>query len=170
MIYCRCANGRKWAASKPPVPSGGLPDTLDQVSCVRPKSCVAVGNYFAGSKSPGVADFWNGQKWSADKVAAPGNSSLAGVSCATASRCVSFGVVTQNETFSAAWNGKTWKTETLPPPGGKGSSAWNTPYGIACPSATSCVLVGVYGTSSKSPAYGFSEFWNGKSWRLAPTA
>lgn len=116
------------------------------------------------------ADFWNGQKWSADKVAGPNDSGLAGVSCATASRCAGFGVVTQNETFSASWNGKTWKTATMPPPGGKGSSAWSTPYGISCPSATSCVIVGVYGTSSKSPAYGFSEFWNGKSWRLAPAA
>ena len=163
-------NGKKWAASTPPVPAGGIPNTLEGVSCVRAKNCVAVGDYLAAGKSPGVADFWNGRKWTAGKVAGPDDSSLAGVSCATASSCAGFGVVSQNETFVAAWNGTTWKTATLSPPGGKGSGAWSTPYGVSCPSATSCVIVGVYGTSGKSPAYGFSQFWNGKSWRLTPVA
>ena len=73
---------------------------------------------------------------------------------------------------SDVWNGKSWSFKKVPvPPKGGGSTARSMLQGARCLSPTDCVAVGQLDLgSSEQYQYGFSGFWNGKSWKPAATA
>jgi hypothetical protein len=154
-------NGKKWAASTVPIPSG-QPGVLDGVSCWSVSRCVAVGNYFArpkGAPAAGRITFmserWNGAKWSLTKMPTSGfDIWLNDVSCVSASSCLAVGVNAGNaeHNFSLAdvWNGKTWRSVAVATP--KGGSGKTGPYpnsfeltNLTCAAANDCVAFGFAG-------------------------
>jgi hypothetical protein len=159
-------NGRSWA---PLSVNNDAIFTLQSVSCLSRKDCLAVGtgNSPDGGFSDEIAIHWNGATWTA--LAPPEASTTDGftsVSCAAGPFCVVIGTSTDQTTRTLidVWNGRTWKT--LAPAKAKGVTdlVLNS---VSCTSARSCVAVG-NGTGTRGEV---AEVWNGKSWTAtAPIA
>jgi hypothetical protein len=66
---------------------------LAHVSCpAASTTCVAVGDYVAGSNDKTLVERWNGTSWSVTASPNPSTSAqLAGVSCSTATACDAVG-------------------------------------------------------------------------------
>jgi hypothetical protein len=136
-------NGRTWKSLKTPG-NGCDPECgLSGVACLSHSDCLAVGG--TGSNS-GLSDFsegmkWNGHKWMETPTPAPDvSSSLSGISCVNATRCVAVGNFTSespscNCVLAASWNGSRW-TQLSAPAVGPSLSA------VSCPAANDCVAVG----------------------------
>jgi hypothetical protein len=156
-------NGKAWSATGP----GASPDDiLWSVSCPAAATCFAVGGDVSGGV---VVERWNGKSWSS--VAAPAPSakqtvpSLQSVSCASATRCLAVGNDLAPGVFADAWNGSKWRAVGTSFSGGHIGSFEQ----VSCLGATNCVALG--SVSSFSAAWrSESAFWNGKSWRVVPTA
>jgi hypothetical protein len=172
-------NGKTWTASKPSTPAHALAGALQGVSCVSSTGCTAVGWYVqAGGGSLGLAESWNGRKWT--QVPLPksgGNGELFALSCVSSKYCLAVGNggapgASEGSPGSYVWTGKSWSFKHVPvPPKGGGSTASSSLDGAACLSATNCVAVGALDLGSgEQYQYGFSGFWNGKTWKLAATA
>jgi hypothetical protein len=133
--------------------------TLNGVSCVSAKSCVAVG--YRGDKT--LIESWNGTAWSV--VSSPDlgiSSSLFGVSCPSADACMAGGVYVDASGHHAlfeSWNGADWSVVPGRSPGPDGI----TLLGLSCVSARFCVAVGGYGNST------LIESWNGSAWAVVPS-
>jgi hypothetical protein len=172
-------NGKTWTASKPSTPARALAGALQGVSCVSPTRCTAVGWYVqSGGGSLGLAESWNGRKWT--EVPLPksgGNGELFAVSCVSSKYCLAVGGggaagASQGTPASYVWTGKSWSLKHVPvPPKGGGSTANSSLDGAACLSVANCVAVGELDLGNgEQYQYGFSGFWNGKTWKLAATA
>jgi hypothetical protein len=156
-------NGRSWA---PLSLNNDAIFTLQSVSCLSRKDCLAVGtqNSPVGGYSSGIAVHWNGATWTA--LAPPEPSAILGsgftsVSCAAGPFCVVIGNTYDptTRTLIDVWNGRTWKT--LAPAQAKGVTdlVLNS---VSCTSARSCVAVGNgAGTGTRGEV---AEVWNGRSW------
>jgi hypothetical protein len=161
-------NGRAWA---PLALNDDAIFTLQSVSCLSRKDCLAVGtqNSPEGGYRDGIAIHWNGATWTALAPPEPPanlGSGFTSVSCAAGPFCVVIGNTYDptTRTLIDVWNGRTWKT--LPPAKAKGVSdlVLNS---VSCTSARSCVAVG-NGTGTRGEV---AEVWNGKSWTAtAPIA
>ena len=161
-------NGTAWTPMLPPAAAGSH---LEAVSCLSPKSCVAVG---VGSATGGIggllAEDWNGRAWTPGKISAPPHTQggfLDGVSCATASFCVATGAIFTGGTGAEApliegWNGKQW---AVMKPAAPKTSIETGLYAVSCPSPASCVTVGSGGDTPRG-SIGYAETWNGKAWAL----
>jgi hypothetical protein len=147
-------------------PSGDL----NGVSCVSATSCFAVGEYYPPTTTVSprtLAESWNGSKWSI--VPSPSNgsvgSSLAGISCVSASACTAVGYYDTSshlpQTLAESWNGSTWSIVSSPNEGAGGDQL----YGVSCVSATSCTAVGYYNTSSGAEQT-LVESWDGSTWSM----
>ena len=172
-------NGKSWTTARPSAPTGATSAALQGVSCRSSVWCTAVGWYTRGtSGSYGLAESWNGKKWTEIAVPkSPGNGALYNVSCAAAKNCLAVGTGgpagnSQGTPASDVWNGKSWTFKLVPvPPKGGGSAALSALQGVSCVSATDCVAVGELDLGNgEQRQYGFSGLWNGKGWRLAATA
>jgi hypothetical protein len=173
-------NGKTWTASKASAPAGATSAGLQGVSCVSPAACVAVGWYTqAGGYPLGLGESWNGRKWTeAPLPKSGGYGELFSVSCVSWSYCLAVGVgdgtapgATQGTPSSDVWNGKSWSFKKVPVPPKGGGTATSVLQGARCLTATDCVAVGQLDLgSSEQYQYGFSGFWNGKSWKPAATA
>jgi hypothetical protein len=162
-------NGRSWA---PLSLNNNAINTLESVSCLSRKDCLAVGtsNSPDGGFSDEIAVHWNGATWTALAPPEPSTSvGFTSVSCAAGPFCVVIGNnndPTTTTTFIDVWNGKTWKT--LAPAKVKGVTdlVLNS---VSCTSARSCVVVGNgTGTGTRGEV---AEVWNGRSWTAtAPIA
>ena len=148
-------SGTTWTPGTVPVPVAAPDATLTGLSCPAPGSCVAVGdvydvdhvqNPFEETLSSGR---WTSQVLRFPEQAVPSgdaNPVLQGVSCPSVSVCIAVGYVPgpalAEHPLAEVLSGGTWRPEKLPSPRGiHGQSA--TLSGIACPSDTSCVAVGV---------------------------
>jgi hypothetical protein len=172
-------NGRTWATSNAPAPAGATSAALQSVSCTTSADCVAVGWYTkAGGGSLGLAESWNGRKWTEAPLPRPGGSgALFSLSCVSSKYCLAVGNggapgASEGTPDSYVWNGKSWSFTRVPvPPKGGGSAANSSLQGAACLSATNCVAVGELDLGNgEQYQYGFSGFWNGKTWHLTATA
>ncbi len=99
------------------------------------------------------------------------NSSLNGVSCATASACFAVGsyyVQATNINYSLAdkWNGSSWALQTTPNPSGSVLTEFSA---VSCPATTSCEAVGSYYTNIQSNGTTLAEKWNGTAWAIQST-
>lgn len=176
VVFAEYWNGTGWHKATLPMPAGAKGAWLYDVSCVaKSKTCVATGGRgIAGGKSLALAETLTAGKWKVSTpYAAGGDPSLYAVSCVTAADCLAAGggdtPSVLNNAFSDAWNGHAWKFGRLPTPREGGSGRTSAVWGVSCVSATDCVAVGSAGSASLYP-YGFSGFWNGKSWRLVALA
>ncbi len=118
-------------------------------------AAVAVGTLTA-TPAAGASGF----TWSI--VLAPGNNSLAGVACVTASDCWAVGGAA-SETAAQHWNGSTWSIIATPDT----SSPSNFLRAVTCVGSSDCWAVGVTGTSSSKQA--LAEDWNGSTWSIVTT-
>lgn len=142
-------DGRTWTIKSVPVPRGATISRLDGVSCFSEASCLAVGIYEEGLGSYWAFSVkWNGREWQLVEVPRPSGSreresSLASVSCPTATFCTAAGrrinEASVGQTFATQWNGSTWSTVETPNPEGTLESRFQA---ISCASATSCIGVG----------------------------
>jgi hypothetical protein len=149
----------------PPVPAGGLL-TLNAISCVAVKSCVAVGTSVTNSGTDTFTDTWNGSKWTEVKAVTKGImlDEFSAMHCFSSKDCVAAGVA-YSETGAttvlvATWNGKTWTPEKAVTPAGQMIIVGD----LSCGSAKSCALVGMSMNNAATSAFGFLEVWNGKTW------
>ena len=111
------------------------------VSCSSPTYCMAVGY---GTQS-GLAELWNGTKWTVTPQPSAGMPLLSTVSC-VAKSCVAI----WDGGATAIWNGSGWTIEST-----------NLPVGtsdIACFAAEQCLAVG----SGNSPS--IAEYFNNGTW------
>ena len=101
-----------WSIQQTPNPTGGSDVVLNGVSCASASACTAVGGP-AQPAATGVtlAEGWNGTTWSIQHTPNPAggsNSTLNGVSCASATACTAVGGSfngTTGVTLAERWNG-----------------------------------------------------------------
>ncbi len=115
--------GGSWTVLTPanPAPAGDLTE-FNSVSCTSATNCVAVGDYMdqASTSDTTLAEQWNGTTWTVLTTPSPETfSTLASVSCPSATHCVAVGV--SSPTASGAlsplteiWDGTTWTAVTAP--------------------------------------------------------
>jgi hypothetical protein len=171
-------NGKSWTASKPSGPAAAIAAALQGVSCVSPAGCVAVGWYTQpNGYSLGLAESWNGRKWTeAPLPKSGGYGELFSVSCVSSRYCLAVGdgaasVLSQGIPSSYLWNGKSWSFKKVPVPPKGGGAATSILQGAKCLSASDCAAVGQLDLGNDEQyQYGFSGFWNGKTWKPTATA
>jgi hypothetical protein len=154
-------NGKAWA---PVALNHNAIFTLNSVSCLSAKACLAVGvnNTPVGGYSNGIAYRWNGATWTALAPPVPpinDGSDFTSVSCAAGPLCVVVGntYYPTTRTLIDVWNGKTWRTLSPATVKGVTDLVLNS---VSCASARSCLAVG-NGTGKRGEV---GEVWNGKSW------
>jgi hypothetical protein len=135
-------------------PRGTTWSVLDDVSCASSTRCMLVGA--AGTTrqtthglrylSHATAYLWNGSALRQLTVPAPAHnqgSELAGVSCRTATTCMTVGNYTSPTgrflPYSALWTNGTWHVRVTPTIRGKATTVFQA---VSCAAAASCVAVG----------------------------
>jgi hypothetical protein len=147
-------NGSTWKTQAVPKPTGAKSIQLNAVKCTSGTVCTAVGFSSPGTGNNPLAERWNGTSWKVQPTpeppGGPGEYTLAGVSCTSASACTAVGdygngLVLDN-TLAEYWNGTAWKVQSTP-----NVDAFNVLSGVSCPTAT-CMAVGNdSGDSGSSP-------------------
>jgi hypothetical protein len=168
-------NGTGWKTQATPSPAGAQSSQLLGVSCTKASACTAVGSSFnRHGTEVTLAEVWNGSVWRIRTTPNPRGSeatSLAAVSCATATACTAVGEETKNAgtilTVAEAWNGSGWKIQPTPnPAGGSGLFGHSSVLsGVSCTARTACTAVGDYLSTSDS-LLGLVEGWNGAAWTI----
>ena len=162
-------DGSTWSIVPSPNPVGsdanGGHAGLDEVSCISPSSCVAVGNYSDnGSDSQTLVESWDGSAWSViPSPSATGWNELDSVSCTTSTSCVAVGMSSVNrlvteQSLVESWDGSTWSIVPSPNPG---SSAWLR--SVSCFSQSDCEAVGLVQLTGYQTLV---EHWNGNTWSV----
>ncbi|MGN6168607.1 MAG: hypothetical protein ACTHQQ_10625, partial [Solirubrobacteraceae bacterium] len=105
--------------------------TLSSVSCPSLTACMAVGGVPFGGPGEGRAAsaYWNGKKWTANKLPGFGPAVYSGVSCVASDACTAVG----GYSTADRWNGKRWYTQPMPP---------GDLLAVSCVSRTACTAVG----------------------------
>src|SRR5262249_4562989 len=139
---------------------------LHGISCLRPTSCVAVGNYDDGPAEQPVVKAvfarWDGSHWTATPGASPGPeaSVLDAVSCARVDRCVAAGeTITSHRGVGEPGGGPAdaGAGPTAPPGGARGPAPpvhIERLFAISCATPRVCVSVG--GVQSAQDARSFA--------------
>jgi hypothetical protein len=125
------------------------------------------------SKGASLIERWDGTAWSvvpSPNLTGAAATYLFGVSCTSPKSCDAVGFSPATGTAAGGgpvaehWDGSAWTLVATPSPLG---SSPNQLRGIACPKATSCVAVGVGGTSPDDNR--IVEELSGGTWSLADT-
>ena len=105
-------NGTRWSIQTTPNPAGASSYSILQgVSCTSATACTAFGEDGNGTTDVTLAERWNGSRWSIQHTPNPAggsNSTLNGVSCASATACTAVGGSfngTTGVTLAERWNG-----------------------------------------------------------------
>jgi hypothetical protein len=176
-----------WTSAESPLPANAATDVdantpaawLVSVSCASATSCVAVGQYRDSSGNiQGLITTLSGSTWSPQAAPFPSGQSpsldtaiLDGVSCPSTTFCVASGYFPDTSSQNTGWlvtlaNG-TWTALRAPEPSNAGGDAGGHQFAllpqVTCPSPSSCVAVGLYGTSS-GHLFHLIDQWNGSSW------
>ncbi len=159
-----------WSLQEPPSPIGGTQNYLQGVSCTSSTACTAVGFFYNTSeKQVPLAEGWNGTSWTVQETPIPAGATrgwLFGVSCISSTACKAAGYVENSSAKLVpaieSWNGTSWTVQELTSPTGAKASYMRS---ISCASATSCIAVGYFYTSSEVQTP-FAESWNGTAWTL----
>jgi hypothetical protein len=147
-------NGKRWTTQPPVIPAGTGGTTLDGISCISGRLCVAVGGVRdrAGQNELALAERWAGGNWTV--MPNRGRGGLGAVSCASRSACEAVG-----EGVIERWNGKRWGVvQKLRPEQSLAS--------VSCASATRCMAVGE--SFNESTGVNFAERYDGRRWRRQP--
>jgi hypothetical protein len=154
------ASGASWTATEAPLPANADPNgpdvLLDGVACASASKCVATGDYNSSGQK-GLLLTRSGTSWIATEAPVPPGSSPAGssditsVACAPASECVAISSdspATRGVPLLLSWSGTSWTATNAPLPTGANPRGAISLRSVACPSATACVVVGVYSDNS----------------------
>jgi hypothetical protein len=177
-------HGSSWTAVKAPLPAGAPSNpeaSLSGIACPSAVMCVAVGDYTGSSgETRGLLLTGHGSSWTVAEMPLPAGArpgaGLSGVACPSAIVCVAVGDYTGSsgkpQGLLLTRRGSSWTAIRAPLPVGAGAepSLW----GVACPSATACVVAGSTADSSSSPhspSQGLLLTGHGSSWTAvtAPT-
>jgi len=167
-------NGKTWAVIIPPSP-GGSNSSLNGVSCVSARACVATGFTIIGGHNNAFSELWNGRAWTVKATPRPAGttySDLGDISCRSAVFCMATGDYqvgnsSKSRTLAEEWNGKAWLIKATPNPE-DGANGDGIP-GVACSSPGACVAVGGYGTPDNQRGLTLAEAWNGRTWAIRAT-
>jgi hypothetical protein len=138
-------NGRRWLIERARLGGVGAPGggtDLNGVSCPSPTACMAVGTFSNGGPDRGIAEFWNGSRWSLARASGFG---LNTVSCFTIRHCLATG---GGNMLAAWWNGTRWTIQNLPLPANINAIQDAFITGVSCPSSMTCIAVGYWGNVS----------------------
>ena len=164
------AAGATWHLETLPVPQHSDRSLLGRISCTSATRCMAVG-YYASTfeiEYP-LVEVRNGATWRIVPTPKPTSAAdgvLGGVSCVTASKCMTVGSWTNssdlNFPLSEWWNGTSWVMRSPPLPAGATSGSLSD---VTCASAASCTAVGSY-ILHHGVQNTLVEVWNGHSWAI----
>lgn len=171
-------SGLSWALQSTPNPTASKAALL-AVGCsvaATTNVCSAVG-YDQGTpnSSSALAEGWNGTAWALQvpkDLPSAAVSSLAGISCAAASSCLTVGESVQSTghvlPLAEAWGGTKWALTKLASVSGSGGTSLTS---VACTATatTSCEAAGYYDLSGTSESRPLVEAWNGTAWSLQTT-
>jgi hypothetical protein len=149
-----------WVLQTTANPASGSLNMLTSVSCPSAANCVAVGNQqTSAGVMTALAERWNGSTWALLNPPNPSGGtgvSLNGVSCPSATYCITVGVnqpdVGSSTAVAESWNGSAWAILSPDSP----PDAWLS--GVSCTATTNCEAVG---RDSSGP---LAEHWNGSAW------
>jgi hypothetical protein len=184
--------GAAWRLLATPTPSGARAATPINVACTSATTCLTVGYLIDRSENPNTMSMtWTTGRWTPQHTPLPRgalDTSLAGVSCVSATFCVSVGRYETDAfaigTVAMRWDGTAWTL--TPTPAGRGQSV----TGVSCVSRTFCLAVGPdtaggpFAVPAATPrhavpaatpqpggpgaATAFAMTWNGTSWTAHP--
>ena len=163
-------DGSSWSYVQTPTPPKHDQSWLRGLSCVSPRSCIAVGSIAVmdDSASNGYVDRtlvaeYGGTSWriarSPNPYGGSGSDDLSGATCVSAGRCIAVGATTNSSGSTSnlvlASRDGNWSQVPVPNSGGNvslgdpyfvgcsGSPCWdNALYAVACPEPASCFSVG----------------------------
>ncbi len=157
------------AATVLPHPSASV-TSVAGLSCLSARLCFAVGTATiihgrsALTSNTGLIWRYDGSSWRLlDRLRIP-QSSLAGISCSSASFCLAVGRAGNPESVTLAlrWNGHTWSRASAASPASSGNG--DALASVACPSRGSCFAVGGInlGEASAGLPNVLLEHWGGR--------
>jgi hypothetical protein len=162
-------DGTSWTIQPTPSPSGEIGgaaggSALLGASCTSATACTAVGYFVNGNPGNGtLAETWDGASWTIkptpDQSGAT-STTLASVSCTSATACTAVGSAGSAGTVAERWDGTSWTIQ--PTPNGSGLS------GVSCTSSSACTAVGPGGTPPDG-ATTLAEAWDGTTWTVQPS-
>ncbi|HEY2575666.1 MAG TPA: hypothetical protein VGI74_05100, partial [Streptosporangiaceae bacterium] len=162
--------GTAWTIQPVPVPSNATRAALNGVSCWSKTGCMSVGRFFYsrhGIRSHALAEEWNGSTWAYQaglrRPGATWNSSLSGVSCASARSCLAVGSGFSTP-IAERWNGSSWAVQPVKSPAGAGQTELSA---VSCTAAARCTAVGSFARTVVS--HPLAERWDGHAWAIQPT-
>lgn len=166
-------NGRTWEVEATENPSGATFTSLEGVTCPKPSSCIAVGQYEnAAGQYETLAEGWNGTRWRIEATPNPSGavvSDLGSVSCSSVTSCTAVGDFSSGTgphfPLAERWNGKEWRLETPALPAGSTTSGF---IGVSCPGEDACTAVGFY-RNGVDVEESLAEEWNGATWEVDTT-
>lgn len=145
---------------------------IEDVWCTSTAACVGVGASDASGSYGAQILRWDGEAWSeeSEESVSLGEetvlSSLAGVTCTSASDCVAIGSaedeLEQKTPLVLRWDGTSWTTQAAPGPEGSIAAELDD---VACASASSCIAVGSY-YDQQEVKHALSMTWDGEAWSL----
>jgi hypothetical protein len=160
-----------WHATAVPLPSGATGGFLASVSC-KPGLCLAVGDYWRGTTSYLLAEYWKGAGWKNTPqpaaISGAKYSYLTIASCASSAFCVASGAyvpssnTNQLVAVAEVWNGSSWR---LSKPPAAGPYHYAGLFSVSCPAVNSCLLGGEYATADQGFFETLVERFDGAHWR-----
>src|ERR1700690_2175182 len=161
--------GTRWSMVTSPNPPGQTPTHLNDVACATSASCTAVGEYGdphgGGGGQRTFPEQWDGRRGAIVATPSPAGLPFArmnAVACPSRTPCYAVGEHSSRlgaKSLIERWDGRRWSIVPTPNPPGKTAVTLNA---LACPTASSCLAVGKYATSSWSRP--LVERWTGRDW------
>jgi hypothetical protein len=169
-------DGTTWSLSLPPRLRYADDAAFEDIACVAPNSCTAVGqfSYELQQLFTGVAPLierWDGRGWRVELAAAGKDSldtELNAVACPSSEHCVAVGFQRDRggtySTFAEVEIGARWSVVSTPDPAGSPDIEFAE---LACPRPGRCIAVGSW--VSGAHVHALVESWDGKRWTMVPT-
>jgi hypothetical protein len=160
----RRAGGRWSVAPGAPLKASdeaGLHDVL----ALSPNDAWAVGAVWHGDTGTNqtLMEHWNGDRWT--QYPTSGGFRLDSITQVPGTDHLwTVGTSGPKQNLAGYWDGTRWRFTSIPAP--THGIAESNPFGVAAVSETDVWAVGY--APSFSPAYGFSEHWNGQQWSVVP--
>jgi hypothetical protein len=161
--------GSGWVLETAPSPPGSISSVFADVSCTSAANCIAVGTGDTTTGTFALAERWNGSKWTVQATPAAADASLGGVSCSSPSSCTAVGSYRKGSsalTLAERWDGARWTIQTTP---NRAGSTHNSFHAVSCPTATSCMAVGMFLDPIAKYYRPLVEHWNGSTWAIQTT-
>jgi hypothetical protein len=155
-------HGAAWSSVKAPLPANAAADpdvVMESIACPSASSCTAAGYYTdSAGHEEGLLVAGSGKTWAVTEMPFPAHSHPAAnpdvlpyaVTCPSVSSCTAIGSYNSSSGLQGllvTGSGKTWTATKPPLPANADASAEVFLNGVACPTATSCLVTGTYSAS-----------------------